>query len=197
MTVMMCCDDVCTCVMCMCHTHPGAMITGEWYMRHQHFSGWARPFEFNSLLFSNVGRHEEARDTARIALRMPWWTLSLGFPTVRELAQLQVCMVVFGVCVWWWVCLVAALHFVSGRFVQGDAAAVTDILNETANNQPNQQFVQRKDAQLEALDKASLLMNQAAAGELEWDAIREPLSERYEEAGYKQVADFVRAAEQG
>lgn len=69
----------------------GAMITGEWYMRHQHFSGWGRPFEFNSLLFSNAGRHEEARDTARIALRMPWWTLSLGFSTVRDMAQLQVC----------------------------------------------------------------------------------------------------------
>lgn len=75
---------------CRHEPYTGAMITGEWYMRHQHFSGWGRPFEFNSLLFSNTGRHEEARDTARIALRMPWWTLSLGFPAVRDMAQMQV-----------------------------------------------------------------------------------------------------------
>ncbi len=85
-------------------------------------------------------------------------------------------------------------HATTHLYMQGDAATVTEMLNETANKQPNQQFVQRKDAQLEALDKANLLMNQAAAGEVEWDAIRDPLAVRYEEAGFRQVADFVRAA---
>ncbi len=39
-----------------------ALITAEWYMRKNHFPGWARPFEFNALLYDSIGRHEEARD---------------------------------------------------------------------------------------------------------------------------------------
>lgn len=79
---------------------------------------------------------------------------------------------------------------------QGDAAAISEALNETANNQPNQQFVQRKEPELVALDNAALLLNQAAAGEAEWDAIRAPLAAEYEDAGFREVADFVRAAGQ-
>lgn len=82
----------------------------------------------------------------------------------------------------------------SHRAAQGDAAAITEALNETANNQPNQQFVQRKEPELVALDNAALLLNQAAAGEADWDAIRAPLAAQYEEGGFREVADFVRAA---
>ena len=39
-----------------------ALITAEWYMRKNHFPGWARPFEFNAQLYDSIGRHEEARD---------------------------------------------------------------------------------------------------------------------------------------
>ena len=44
-----------------------ALITAEWYMRKNHFPGWARPFEFNALLYDSIGRHEEARDGVRSA----------------------------------------------------------------------------------------------------------------------------------
>lgn len=54
--------------------------------------------------------------------------------------------------------------------------------------------MQRKEPELVALDNAALLLNQAAAGELEWDAIRAPLAVQYQEAGFREVADFVRAA---
>ena len=65
-----------------------ALITSEWYMRPGHFPGWARPYEFNAELYRELGRGEEARDSARIALNMPWWTLSSGFQAIAALAEL-------------------------------------------------------------------------------------------------------------
>ena len=40
-----------------------ALITGEWYMRNNHFPRWGRPFEFNAHLYKSVGRMEESRDS--------------------------------------------------------------------------------------------------------------------------------------
>lgn len=64
------------------HTHmqTSSLVTSEWYMRNDHFPGWARPYEFAAELLSGVGkRDEEARDMARVALRLPWWTLAHGY----------------------------------------------------------------------------------------------------------------------
>ena len=36
-------------------------------------------------------------------------------------------------------------------------------------------------------------MNQAAAGELSWDEIRSQLAEKYEQAGLREVAEFVQS----
>jgi hypothetical protein len=33
-----------------------AMVASEWYMRNNHFPGWARPYEFASELFRKVCR---------------------------------------------------------------------------------------------------------------------------------------------
>lgn len=49
-----------------------ALVASEWYMRNNHFPGWARPYEFASELFQQLKRGEEARDMARFALRLPW-----------------------------------------------------------------------------------------------------------------------------
>lgn len=57
------------------------------YMKRAHFPGWARPFEFNAQLYSKLGREEEARDSARVALYTPWWTLKNGFRASTELAR--------------------------------------------------------------------------------------------------------------
>ena len=57
-----------------------ALVASEWYMRNNHFPNWARPYEFASELLSSLGkRDEEARDMARVALRLPWWTLENGY----------------------------------------------------------------------------------------------------------------------
>ena len=44
-----------------------------------------------------------------------------------------------------------------------------------------------------AMDEADHLLNIVAAGEGDWDSVREPLAEKYREAGLSAVADFVLA----
>ncbi len=44
-----------------------------------------------------------------------------------------------------------------------------------------------------AMDDADMLLNTVAAGEGDWDSIRQPLAEKYREAGLSAVADFVLA----
>ena len=56
-------------------------------MKRDHFQSWARPGEFHALLNKHLGRKEEARDSARVALYTPWWTLKSGFTSMAELAQ--------------------------------------------------------------------------------------------------------------
>ena len=51
------------------------MITAEWTMRNLFFSRWGFPFELAAGLYEQLGRREEARDTARLALKQPWWTV--------------------------------------------------------------------------------------------------------------------------
>lgn len=57
------------------------------YMKRAHFPSWARPGEFHARLNQQLGRREEARDSARVALYTPWWTLKYGFASMAELAQ--------------------------------------------------------------------------------------------------------------
>ena len=56
-------------------------------MKRALFPSWARPGEFHARLNHRLGRHEEARDSARVALYAPWWTLKHGFASMAELAQ--------------------------------------------------------------------------------------------------------------
>ncbi|KAK9809015.1 hypothetical protein WJX72_007933 [[Myrmecia] bisecta] len=147
-----------------------ALITGEWYMRSKHFPGWARPFEANALLFQDINRMEEARDTARIALRMPWWTLLTGFQKIRDLAELS-----------------------------GDADAVANALSEetaaASGPVPGGNIIS-KDAKQLALEKADRTMNRSAAGSTaDWDSIRGQLADEYRAAGLSDVAEFILAAE--
>jgi hypothetical protein len=50
------------------------MVTAEWAMRNMFFGKWAFAFELAAELYQRLGRAEEARDTARLALKQPWWT---------------------------------------------------------------------------------------------------------------------------
>lgn len=48
--------------------------------------GWARPHAFRAQLLEQLGRIEEARDSARMALLEPVWTLGRPFEPVARLA---------------------------------------------------------------------------------------------------------------
>lgn len=84
-----------------------ALVTGEFYIRKEHFPGFGRPFVFNAEVlqrsvkifcwlrhwghfvsnlsivyfhaFHRVGRKVEAKDAARGALKSPWWTLGCKY----------------------------------------------------------------------------------------------------------------------
>ncbi|CAL4912153.1 unnamed protein product [Urochloa decumbens] len=62
-----------------------ALITGEFYTRDQ-FPGFGRPFVFNAEILKRVGRTSEAKDSARVALKSPWWTLGCSYEEAAELA---------------------------------------------------------------------------------------------------------------
>ncbi|KAE8722397.1 hypothetical protein F3Y22_tig00014064pilonHSYRG00099 [Hibiscus syriacus] len=64
-----------------------ALVTGEFYTGKEHFPGFARPFVFNAQLLQKVGRNLEAKDTARGALKSPWWTLGCKYHEVARVAE--------------------------------------------------------------------------------------------------------------
>lgn len=147
-----------------------ALITAEWYTRPSHFPDWGRPYEFNSALLRGIGRLEEARDVARVAMRTPWWSLQEGFAASRTAAGM------------------------SGGADQVRAAL--DEQEEMANGGVLQgQFrTNPKTEQQVHMDEASHWMNRAAAGEVAWDEVRGQVAEEYRAAGLPEVAAFVETA---
>ncbi|KAJ4751888.1 cyclin delta-3 [Rhynchospora pubera] len=63
-----------------------ALITGEFYTRNQ-FPGFGRPYVCYAEILLKVGRINEAKDAARVALKSPWWTLGSRYQEVAEIAQ--------------------------------------------------------------------------------------------------------------
>ncbi|KAL3646303.1 hypothetical protein CASFOL_011483 [Castilleja foliolosa] len=64
-----------------------ALVTGEFYTKREHFPGFGRPFVFNAEVLLKVGRNSEAKDSARGALKSPWWTLGCTYQEVADMAQ--------------------------------------------------------------------------------------------------------------
>ncbi|KAK4393279.1 protein IN CHLOROPLAST ATPASE BIOGENESIS, chloroplastic [Sesamum angolense] len=64
-----------------------ALVTGEFYTKREHFPGFGRPFVFNAEVLLKVGRNLEAKDSARVALKSPWWSLGCEYQEVADLAQ--------------------------------------------------------------------------------------------------------------
>ncbi|XP_044488983.1 protein IN CHLOROPLAST ATPASE BIOGENESIS, chloroplastic-like isoform X2 [Mangifera indica] len=67
--------------------HVSAMVTGEFYTKKDLFPGFGRPFVFNAEILVKVGRVSEAKDSARVALKSPWWTLGCSYQEVAFIAQ--------------------------------------------------------------------------------------------------------------
>eukprot|EP00873_Tetraselmis_striata_P038859 jgi/Tetstr1/459123/TSEL_004571.t1 len=143
-----------------------SLITGEWYMRKL-FNGWARPFEFNAQHMLRCGHAEEARDTARMALRMPWWTLQQGYETTLQLAQ-----------------------------IPGTPREVFRALNDEGGTEGKiqQATVAGRSNQEVAILSAELLMNLiAASGDGTWDDARQDLAAHYTDAGLMKPAGLIQA----
>ncbi|KAK6253528.1 hypothetical protein QUC31_015248 [Theobroma cacao] len=64
-----------------------ALVTGEFYTKKELFPGFGRPFVFNAEVLLKVGRTSEAKDSARVALKSPWWTLGCAYQDVASIAQ--------------------------------------------------------------------------------------------------------------
>ncbi|XP_030475326.2 protein IN CHLOROPLAST ATPASE BIOGENESIS, chloroplastic-like [Syzygium oleosum] len=67
--------------------HVSALVTAEFCTKKENFPGFARPFVFNAVLLLKVGRFLEAKDAARGALKLPWWTLGCKYEAVAEIAE--------------------------------------------------------------------------------------------------------------
>lgn len=150
-----------------------ALVASEWYMRNNHFPGWARPYEFAAELLTGLGkREEEARDMARVALRLPWWTLQGGYEAARTMAQLQGTP--------------AEVRY--GLSEEAAAAAQATMSQGVSFREP-------KSSQEVALDKAAELLDMVVAGEEpSYDAVRERLCDAYRNAGLADVANFISTA---
>lgn len=74
--------------LCEAHLTKGdttaAAVTADRACRQDH--GWARPWVYRAHLLARMGQHEEARDTARLALAEPVWTFGHPFAELAKLA---------------------------------------------------------------------------------------------------------------
>ena len=147
-----------------------ALITVDWYSRRDHFPGWGRPYDHAASVLADRSRSEEARDAARVALRMPWWTLQRPFAAVAAAAGLA-----------------------------GDAGSVRAALaaaDAGAGGLPPTEL--RSDAQ-RTLDAAGAALDDAvAAGEGEggadWGRAAAAAAALLRDAGLADAADFVGGA---
>jgi hypothetical protein len=63
-----------------------SMHAREFYCRVQ-FPGFGRPFVFNAEILQRIGCTSEAKDSARVALQSPWWTLGCSYKEAADLAS--------------------------------------------------------------------------------------------------------------
>ncbi|KAL6762410.1 hypothetical protein V8C86DRAFT_2517627 [Haematococcus lacustris] len=150
-----------------------ALVASEWYMRNNFFPGWARPYEFAAELFTRLKREEEARDMARVALRLPWWTLQQPFDQVAAVARF------------------AGRTPEEVRYALSEeaaAAAQAQGLGRTTATGPP------KTEQQLALERAASLLDMVAAGARpDYTSIRGELAEAYRSAGLLDMSNFIEA----
>uniref|UniRef100_A0A7S3VV24 Uncharacterized protein n=1 Tax=Dunaliella tertiolecta TaxID=3047 RepID=A0A7S3VV24_DUNTE len=148
-----------------------ALIASEWYMRNDFFPGWGRPYEFGAELLADQKRDEEARDMARVAMRLPWWTLNTEFTAIQEMAQLK-----------------GKSPEETRYLLSEEAAAAAQVQTQGAAKEV-------KTPQQIALTRADALLDYVAAGALaSYDAVRPDLAAAYKEAGLTDMANFIIAA---
>lgn len=145
------------------------------------FKGWARSHCYRAVLLQRLGRVQEARDAARLALQLPLWTIGPH----DSLAS------------------VAAL----AGYREPDSLA--RIYRRLADDERREEVAQGgKSAEQVALDRAAFTLDAVIAEadcgsngndedgdeeEEDWETVRERLATLYEEARMPQLAYFVRS----
>mmetsp|Transcript_19791 Transcript_19791/g.23745 ORF Transcript_19791/g.23745 Transcript_19791/m.23745 type:complete len:422 (+) Transcript_19791:115-1380(+) len=150
-----------------------ALITCEWYTRMN--EDWGRPGALHADYLKKFDRPDEARDTARVALCSPWWTLGWPINDMVELSEL------------------------GGRTLQWARDSLKGEEAMRAARESGQQVDERSPVE-QALYDADALMDFACAdaqlGDPDaWSRVRPALVEKYNEAGLTDVARFVAAAD--
>ncbi|KAJ0097368.1 hypothetical protein Patl1_28651 [Pistacia atlantica] len=145
--------------------HVSALVTGEFYTKKDHFPGFARPFVFNAQVLLKVGRNLEAKDAARGALKLPWWTLVLGVKglvSVQEVAQIA----------------------------QWEDEQIEYIKEKVTEEGKQEDLNKGKPPAQIALDEAAFLLDLASV-DGNWDDFVERIAECYREAGLFDISTFV------
>jgi len=133
------------------------------------FYGWGHPLLFYSnMLRKCADRELEARDTARTTLGMPIWTIARN---QEELDQL------------------ATDAGFTGCEILGEMHAYR------ANDPRTDDIGEGLSPVQVTLDQAAHLMDAMALGNIQggWDACKQVIAGKYEEAGYPEIATFIKA----
>lgn len=155
-----------------------ALIAAEWYMRRGHFPGWGRPYDYAASLLAATARPDEARDCARVALALPWWSLARPVGEVAAAARLG--------------------GGARGRALAAAVRAALEAAEAGAGGLPP--VTNRTDAQA-AVDAATGALDDAVAeegeggeGGVEWARAAAAAADALEGGGLAAVAAFVRGA---
>jgi len=136
------------------------------------FYGWGHPMNFHTKLITQLGRHHEAKESAKSSMGMPKWTLASTFQ------ELEIAVQTAGFTN---IKIVGDMH----KFRANDPRT-KDIEEEGLN--PIQV----------PLDQAAHLMDAVALRSIDggWDAIRNDLAARYRAGGYPDMATFIDCVKQ-
>ena len=151
-----------------------ALISAE--AANNKISGFASTFLFYAKLLSSFpNREEEARDAARMCLRMPLPSIGLMIDDFREVAILgQI-----------------ANESDSDEEVMAKLQAMYEKMREHETDDPLSSGSNDMTPEQQAFDEANYILDTAALTGAKWSEVRPRLSEIYKSVGRDDMAEFV------
>ena len=131
------------------------------------FYGWGHPLNFHANMLRSIpGREQEGKDAARAAFGMPMWTVARNAKELEELA---------------------VMAGFTGSKIVGEMHAFR------ATDPRTDEVGEGLDPIQVTLDQAAHLMDAVALGAVEggWKETRELIAEKYREATYEDMAEFI------
>ncbi|KAE8691526.1 hypothetical protein F3Y22_tig00110890pilonHSYRG01696 [Hibiscus syriacus] len=168
-----------------------ALVTGEFYTKKDLFPGFGRPFVFNAEVLLKVGRTSEAKDSARVALKSPWWTLGCTYQA-RNFSSSLTLSFEFNLCypsfdILFHGCVL--IQEVAG-IAQWEDEQI-EYIKEKVTEEGRQEDLKKGKAPLQvALDEAAFLLDLASIDGT-WGDYLDRIAECYKEAGLNEIANFI------